>query len=32
MDNPPVEGTAAPYQETHLRDYWKIVWQASSSG
>jgi len=28
MDNPPVEGAGAPYQETHLRDYWKIVWQA----
>jgi len=28
MDNPPVEGKGAPYQETHLRDYWKIVWQA----
>ena len=28
MDNPPVEAKGAPYQETHLRDYWKIVWQA----
>jgi len=28
MDNPPVEAKPAAYQETHLRDYWKIVWQA----
>ena len=28
MDNPPVEAKSAAYQETHLRDYWKIVWQA----
>jgi succinoglycan biosynthesis transport protein ExoP len=28
MDNPPVEAKGAAYQETHLRDYWKIVWQA----
>lgn len=28
MDNPPVEAKPAAYQETHLRDYWKILWQA----
>jgi capsular exopolysaccharide synthesis family protein len=28
MDNPPVEAKGAAYHEAHLRDYWKIVWQA----
>ena len=28
MEIPPVEAKGAAYQETHLRDYWKIVWQA----
>ena len=26
MDNPPV--SAAGYREAHLRDYWRVVWQA----
>ena len=28
MDNPPVDAKGVPTKEAHLRDYWKIVWQA----
>jgi capsular exopolysaccharide synthesis family protein len=28
MDNPPVDAKGVPTPEAHLRDYWKIVWQA----
>jgi capsular exopolysaccharide synthesis family protein len=28
MDNPPVATQGVDSRETHLRDYWKIVWQA----
>ena len=28
MDTPRIESTDSIFREAHLRDYWKVVWQA----